>query len=99
MYPIEITQTLKVLNLGVIDWTRPLFHTSSNIYPIGFKSIRDHQSCKVISGRAKYTCEVLCRDDKPVFRVTSSEFPEMPVEKDSASGAWMFFAKKINDLT
>jgi len=44
-------------------------------------------------------CEVLEKDDKPLFRVTSSEYPDEPIIKDSASGAWMFFANKINDLT
>ena len=98
-YPIEITATLKILNLGFIDFKRPGFHSSSNIYPIGYKATRDHQSCVKPNGRAHYTCEILEQNDKPVFRVTSSEFPNDSVVKDSCSGAWMVFANKINELS
>ena len=98
-YPIEITSTLKIYNLGVIDYKRAGFHSSSNIYPIGFKAVRDHQSCVKANGRAHYTCEILEQNDKPVFKVTSSEFPHDAVVKDSCSGAWMVFANKINELT
>ena len=31
--------------------------------------------------------------------MTSSEYPDMPVDKDSCSGVWIFWAKKINELT
>jgi hypothetical protein len=33
---------------------------------------------------------------KPVFKVTCSEAPGNPVERDTASGAWLEFVKKIN---
>ena len=48
VYPIEITGTLRILNLGVVDYSRKLFHTSTNIFPIGYKSIREHQSVSCI---------------------------------------------------
>ena len=96
IYPIEITQSLRIESLGVIDYGRPMFHTASNIYPIGYRSVRDHQSCKNPNTRAQYFCEVLERDNRPLFKVTCSDYPDDPIEKDSCSGCWMFFANKIN---
>jgi hypothetical protein len=36
--------------------------------------------------------------EKPMFRVTSSEDPDNPVVKESTSGCWLEFAKKIEVL-
>lgn len=48
-----------------------------------------------LGGKAEYTCEILDGGEKPLFRVTASEDPENPVTKDSTSGAWLEFAKRI----
>jgi len=40
LYPIVISPTLSILNLGVVDWERPAYHSEKNIFPIGFKSLR-----------------------------------------------------------
>lgn len=36
MYPIFVSPTLKIMNLGVIDYQRPFFHSNRNIFPIGY---------------------------------------------------------------
>ena len=72
-YPIQVTGTLKIFNLGIVDNTRSAFHSSSNIFPIGFKSVREHASLYAIGQRAEYTCEILDDGSKPMFKVTCSE--------------------------
>ena len=44
IYPIVISPTLSILNLGVIEWERPAFHSEKNIFPIGYKSLRKNTS-------------------------------------------------------
>jgi hypothetical protein len=84
--------------LGYIDHERPAYHTANNIFPIGFKSQRTHNSTITLGARAEYTCEILDGGEKPMFRVTSSEEPDNPVVKESTSGCWLEFAKKIEVL-
>jgi hypothetical protein len=98
VYPIEITGTLRILNLGVVDYSRKTFHTSTNIFPIGYKSIREHQSVSCIGQRAYYTCEVLDDGNKPLFKVTCSDEPDDPVIRDTASASWLEFVKRIAQL-
>ena len=64
-YPIIVHQSLKILDLGYIEYERPSYHTATNIFPIGFKSIRVHHSAKSVGGRAEYTCEILDGGEKP----------------------------------
>ena len=97
-YPIVVTPSLSILNLGVIDPSRSLFHSSANIFPIGFKSVREAASITQVGMRAQYTCEILDDGVKPMFKVTCSEEPNNPVIKDSASGSWMDFLKRTNDI-
>jgi len=99
VYPITITGTLKILNLGQVEWSRGNFHTGSNIFTIGFKSVRDHQSMFTIGARANYTCEILDGGKGPLFKVTCSEDPSNPIIKDTASGVWVEFCRKINETT
>ena len=44
IYPIRINSSLTIENLGVIEHRRPLFHNDKNFFPIGFRSIREHNS-------------------------------------------------------
>ncbi len=39
-YPIIIHQGLRILDLGFIEYEKPYYHTATNIFPIGYKSIR-----------------------------------------------------------
>lgn len=41
IYPITVNNSLKIENLGKIDFIRPNYHTEKNLFPIGFKSIRE----------------------------------------------------------
>lgn len=44
VYPIIVNNSLVIENFGVIDWSRPQYHTEKNLFPIGFRSVREHQS-------------------------------------------------------
>jgi len=43
IYPIQINNSLKLVNLGGIS-TNPNYHSEHNLFPIGFKSIRVYAS-------------------------------------------------------
>lgn len=49
--------------------------------------------------KAEYTCEILDGGDKPIYRVTSSEDPDNPIERDSSTGCWVYVCKKVNDIS
>jgi len=44
IYPITINSSLQIIDLGVIESERPQYHTEKNLFPIGFKSLREHNS-------------------------------------------------------
>ena len=41
-YPFYVNNTLTILVLGEINYKNKLFHSRSNIFPVGFMSIRIH---------------------------------------------------------
>ncbi len=43
-YPIEISPTLQILNLGTIEYDRINYHSEKNFFPIGYKSLREYTS-------------------------------------------------------
>ncbi|CDW85164.1 f y-rich n-terminus family protein [Stylonychia lemnae] len=99
LYPIIITQSLKILDLGYIEWERPDYHSHRNIFPIGFKTIRTHQSLYSVGGRADYICEILDGGDRPLFKVIPMEEQDKPLVRESASGCWLEIVKRIESLT
>jgi hypothetical protein len=98
IFPIEINPSLTILNLGKIEYTNYNYHSKSNLFPIGFKSIREHQSMFHLDQRAKYTCEILDGGNKPLYKLTSSEDPNNPIIRDSSTACWSYVCNKINDL-
>jgi hypothetical protein len=75
IYPIVITPTLSILNLGVVDFERPAYHSDKNIFPIGFKSVRKNTSMIHLNKQDEYICEILDGGQKPMFKVTCSSEP------------------------
>ena len=94
-YPIVISSSLTILNLGKIEYERPEFHSKTNLFPIGYKSVRQHTSMINIKDRCEYICEILDKGNKPSFKITCMDDPENPIEKDSATAAWMFIQIQI----
>ena len=108
IYPVIISNNLKILNLGTIVHDNKNYHSEKNIFPIGYKSVREHTSmfsldrraeytCD-LDRRAEYTCEILNGGQKPQYKVTSSEDPEHPIIKDSSTACWSVVGNAINKL-
>jgi hypothetical protein len=89
IYPIIINSSLQILNLGVIESQRPNYHTEKNLFPIGFKSVREHSSMLKLGERALYTCEILDGGSKPSYKLTPHEDPENPIIRESSTGCWV----------
>ena len=51
-YPIVVGPTLSILNLGVIEYDRPNYHSEKNFFPIGYKSLREYTSMFRINERS-----------------------------------------------
>jgi len=97
VYPIVINNSLRIQNLGQIDWSKPLYHTEKNLFPIGFQSIREHQSLLQPGERCQYLCEILDGGPKPLYKVTPQEGEQQPIMKDSSTGCWIEICKKLNE--
>jgi len=89
LYPINVNSSLKILNIGKICWEKPAYHSEKNIFPIGFKSVREHSSIKKLGERAVYTCEIMDGGNKPIYKITPHEDPENPIIKESSTGCWV----------
>lgn len=89
LYPININSALRILNLGKICLDKPAYHSEKNLFPIGFKSVREHSSMRRLGERALYTCEILDGGAKPLYKITPHEDPENPIIKESSTGCWV----------
>lgn len=89
IYPIIVSSTLKILNLGYIEYERQNFHSVRNLIPIGFKSVRVYSSMFYKDRRCEYTCEILDNMTGPQYMVTSEEDPQNPIIRDASSAAWI----------
>jgi len=98
IYPVIISNNLKILNLGTIVHDNKNYHSEKNIFPIGYKSVREHTSMFSLDRRAEYTCEILDGGQKPQYKVTSSEDPEHPIIRDSSTACWSVVGNAINKL-
>ena len=82
---------------GRIEPDRPGFHTERHIFPIGFTTLRDHASMVDPNGRTQYTCIIIDSGGPgPLFRVIPEDDPDLVIEKDSASGAWVVVCAAVN---
>ncbi|CDW90426.1 transforming growth factor beta regulator 1 [Stylonychia lemnae] len=83
---------------GIIEYERSQYHTEKNLFPIGFKSLREHNSQTRLGERCQYICEILDGGSKPQYRVTPQDDPENSITRDSSTGCWIDICKKINEL-
>lgn len=90
VYPIVINNSLTILNLGYIETERSAYHSGRNIFPIGFKSIREHSSMFRAKERMQYLCEILDGGMKPLFKVTpmqdSEQLEDQSILRESCTG-------------
>lgn len=98
IYPIIISPSLKILNLGKLEYVRQNYHSEKNIFPIGYKAVREHPSMVNPNERGFYTCEILDGGERPIFKLTPHTDPENPIIKDTCTGCWIVVCNKINDI-
>ena len=98
VYPINVSPALKILNLGVVEYERPAYHSEKNLFPVGWKSVREATSMFKIGERERYICEILDGGQKPLFKVTPESDPKNPLISNASSGVWIEICKRVNEL-
>ena len=98
IYPIIINNNLKILNLGTIIYDNKNYHSEKNIFPLGYKSVREYQSMFNLQNRTEYTCEIIDGGTKPQYKVTCKDDIEHPIIRDSTTACWSYIVNKINEL-
>lgn len=95
-YPIQLTSTAYIADLGRIVTDRAGFHTERYIYPAGFRSSRLYASTLDPTKRTRYTCEILdVGDQMPLFRVTMDENPDCTYEGNSPTSPWNLIVQQV----
>lgn len=84
-----INSSLQILDLGEIEYQRPMFHTEKNLFPIGFCSLREHNSMYRVGERCQYRCEIFDGNSKPQYKVTPMDDFDNPIIRDSSTGCWV----------
>ena len=87
--PVNINSSLQILCFGKLEHEKTAYHTEKNLFPVGFKSVREHCSMFNIGERSLYTCEILDGGQKPLFKLTPHEDMENPIIKESCTGCWV----------
>lgn len=98
VYPIVVSPTLQILNLGVVDYERSNYHSEKNIFPVGWKSLRRSTSMFELGKTDTYICEILDGGSKPLFKVTAESDRQNPIMQSSSSGVWIQICTRINEL-
>ena len=91
-----IVKGVRVLSLGVIDFTRPQFHGPRTIWPIGFMSERSYFSTRDPLARVTYVSSIEDGGTGPVFVVASADFSP-PVRERKINLAWTEVQRRVNE--
>ncbi|KAH0793422.1 F/Y-rich N-terminus family protein [Histomonas meleagridis] len=96
-YPIAITQTSSIIDIGHIVYDRKGFSSARYIYPAGYKSLRLHTSMKDVTQRVPWISEIVdTGGPNPLFRVYMEEDPSVSYEGDTPSSPWVQILKAIS---
>ena len=95
--PYQVSASLKLVHVGVIHASEH-YHSEHNLFPVGFKTIRTHNSMNHRNVKTEYTCEILDGGDKPIYKITCAEDPTNPIVRDSSTGCWIYVCNKINEI-
>ena len=95
-YPILVSNSIRILSLGKVEFKRPAYHSKTNLFPIGFKSVRNYTSMVNVEDKCDYICEILDGGEQPNYRVTCEDDPTSPIEGKSTSDIWGRIQKAIN---
>lgn len=95
--PCQVSASLKLVHVGTIHQSE-YYHSEHNLFPVGFKTIRTHNSMLHRNVKTEYTCEILDGGEKPIYKVTCAEDPGNPIVRDSSTGCWIYVCNKINEI-
>lgn len=94
-FPVNLTATTSIIDIGTIVYDRPLFHNQRYIYPAGFKSSKMFTSVINPSQKANYINEIIdTGKPSPVFRVTM-EGTSKVYEGVTPTAPWISILKDI----
>ena len=63
--------------LGTVVWDLEAFYTRDMVWPVGFRSTRNLRSMNHSSRRCVYTSEIVAIGNRPLFRVTAADQPDV----------------------
>ena len=95
--PYQVSTSLQLVNTGYIHPTE-FYHSEHNLFPVGYKAIRLHNSMVRRNVKTEYTCEIMDGGQKPIYKVTCAENPNSPIVRDSSTGCWIYICHKINEI-
>ncbi|KAK9845519.1 hypothetical protein WJX81_008428 [Elliptochloris bilobata] len=95
LMPIRLGQALIVYDLGTVEWRRKSFHSETNIWPIGYRSVRFYASRRNPEVRVAYECEILDGGDAPLFRLIAEDDRDHPLTGPTASAPWTAVVRQV----
>lgn len=95
-YPVAVTQTSQILDIGHVVSDRPGFHSERYIYPAGYRATRLYSSLRNPEERVVWISEIVDTGKKgPLFRVYQEEDPAKKFEGDTPSSPWVQILKAV----
>lgn len=87
-----------VLNLGVVETTRPAFHNKRYIWPLGYRSSRQYLSCTDKDSQTTYISAVVDSPTGPLFEVYAEDNPTEKYQSNTSTGVWSTIVKLANSI-
>lgn len=95
-FPINITESAQVLNIGTVIYDRPAFHSDRYIYPAGYKSCKLAPSLTDPEHRVRWISEIVDTGaDSPVFKVYQEDNPSEVFSGATPTAPWSQAMKAI----
>jgi len=96
VFPLMITPSSWIINIGTVVYDRPGWHTSRYIYPAGFKSCKLYASVTHPDERVNWISEIVDTGKKnPLFKVYMEDNPKICYQAESPSSPWSCVLKAL----
>ena len=99
VFPLPLSNTLVVENLGHIPDDPENFHKPSYIYPVGYKSYKVFKSYVNPKTKTKYHSSIHSVDNHPKFKLVVEDDPGTVYYGDSPSNVWSAAFSKFEKKT
>ena len=93
--PLDISQSLKLIALGHVEYTKESFHTERYAYCPGYISEKLFTSCLDPRERIWYRSLILDGGDNPLFRVEVKDHPDIYFEGTTPSNPWLAVRNEV----